>query len=116
MRLYCTPGGTWAGSEKDYKAAMKAEGADPKSVDRKQVDVPTSKPELMEFLTFHRVNPINPNASISGTTVSDSEPVAAFAVSGAASAALDELFEAAPLARQLHLAALACENARARIK
>lgn len=60
MKLYQTPGGTWAGNEKDYKAAMKAEGHDPKEQTRKQVDVPTDKAGLMEFLTFHNVNCINP--------------------------------------------------------
>ncbi len=63
MRLYQTPGGTWAGSEKEYKAAMKAEGSDPKTQPRRQVDVPTDKPGLMEFLTFHNVNVINPRAA-----------------------------------------------------
>lgn len=63
MKLYCTPAGTWAGTEKDYKAALKEEGVDYKSVTRKQIEVPTSKPEMLEFLTFHRVNPIGGHPS-----------------------------------------------------
>ena len=64
MKLYQTPGGTWAGSEKDWKAAMKAEGADPKAMTRNTVDVPTSKAELMEFLTFNSVNVLNPREAV----------------------------------------------------
>lgn len=63
MRLYCTPGGTWAGTEKDWKDAMRAEGCDPKRAERKIIDVPTSKAELMEFLTFYNVNVIAPRTS-----------------------------------------------------
>ncbi len=121
MKLYCTPGGTWAGSEKDYKAAMKAEGSDPKLAPRRQIDVPVDKAGLMEFLTFHRVNPIAPAPLAAVPAMSDNGPTFVPApgpvttVSNGA-ADLDELFDAAPLARQLHLAALACENARTRIK
>lgn len=61
MKIYTTPGGQWAGTEKDWKAALKAEGLDPKFYDgRKTIEVPTSKAELMEFLTFYNVNVINP--------------------------------------------------------
>ena len=61
MKLYQTPGGTWAGNEKDWIAAFKAEGGDPKKyTGRKTVEVPTAKPDLMEFLTFHSVNVVNP--------------------------------------------------------
>lgn len=108
MKLYCTPGGTWAGSEKDYKAAMKAEGSDPKVADRRQVDVPVDKAGLMEFLTFHRVNPINPAIPSSAPApVSAAPATPGTTVSGAS---LDEMFLAAPLGQQLTLAAIACEN------
>lgn len=77
MKLYCTPGGTWAGSEKDYKAALKTEGVDAKTVTRRQVDVPVDKAGLMEFLTFHRVNPINPQVSqVVGGASTPSTPAA----------------------------------------
>lgn len=147
MKLYTTPGGQWAGTEKDWKAAMKAEGIDTKTyAGRKQVEVPTSKAELMEFLTFHNVNVVNPGTlsvvGAAGTGASPPAPVPAASVDVEALRALhnpeaspgfnpelapppppattmpdlDELFEAAPLARQLHLASLACENARNRIR
>jgi hypothetical protein len=61
MKLYATPGGQWAGTEKDWIAKMKVEGYNPKTYDgRKQVEVPTDKPKLLEFLTFYSVNVINP--------------------------------------------------------
>lgn len=140
MKLYTTPGGQWAGTEKDWIAKMKAEGLNPKAYDgRKQVDVPTSKPELLEFLTFHNVNVINPGAHpaveaaggdtpppASSPAVPDLDALRALHNPEAAPAAppapattvpdLDDLFEAAPLARQLHLASLACENARNSIR
>ena len=63
MKLYTTPGGRWAGTEKDWKDAMKVEGYNLKTYDgRKTIEVPTSKAELMEFLTFYNVNVINPGA------------------------------------------------------
>jgi len=150
MRLYTTPGGQWAGTEKDWKAALKAEGIDAKTYDgRKTIEVPTSKAELMEFLTFYNVNVINPGAHpvveaaggaptpLASPAVPDVEalralhnpesvtvlpaPSTAMADMGAQFPAttvpdLDDLFEAAPLARQLHLASLACENARNSIR
>lgn len=73
MKLYQTPGGTWAGSEKDWKAAMKAEGADPKAMTRNTVDVPVSKAELMEFLTFHNVNVLNPRVAPAAEPVGGGE-------------------------------------------
>ena len=61
MKLYITPGGQWAGTEKDWKANLKSEGIDAKTyTGRKQIDIPTDKAGLMEFLTFHNVNVINP--------------------------------------------------------
>lgn len=58
MELYAIPGGDWAGTEKDYNAKMKARGLDPKTATRRKVDVPTNKAGLLEFLTFHTVDPI----------------------------------------------------------
>lgn len=61
MKLYQTPNGTWAGTEKDWKAALKAEGVNLKSyTGRKIVEVPTDKSGLLEFLSFHNVNVIAP--------------------------------------------------------
>lgn len=57
MKLYCTPGGQWSGTEKDWKAQLKAEGIEPKNyTGRRQIDIPTDKAGLMEFLTFYNVN------------------------------------------------------------
>lgn len=66
MKLYTTPGGQWAGTEKNWKAALKAEGIEPKTyTGRSQIEVPTSKPELLEFLTFYSVNVIAPRGDAS---------------------------------------------------
>lgn len=140
MKLYTTPGGQWAGTEKDWKAALKAEGIDAKTYDgRRQIEIPTDKAGLMEFLTFYNVNVIDPGAhpAIEAVGGGASPPAPSSAavdvealralhnpeaapppptVPSTTMSDLDELFEAAPLARQLHLASLACENARNRIR
>ena len=57
MKLYPIPGGTWAGTEADWKKAMKARGLDPKAFEAtKTRDVPTGKPDLLEFLNFFAVD------------------------------------------------------------
>ncbi len=57
MKLYPLPGGDWAGTEIDWKAAMKAKGLDPKEFEATKIrEVPTGKKELMEFLTFFGVD------------------------------------------------------------
>lgn len=109
MKLYVTPGGTWAGTEASWKAAVKAEGLDPKKLERRQVDVPTSKAELMEFLTFHGVSPIGGRALLTLPTAS----AVAAQIVGAPIPDLDELFEAAPVETQLKLAISALNNAHA---
>lgn len=116
MKLYQTPGGTWAGSEKDWKTAMKAEGSDPKAATLKTIEVPTSKAELMEFLTFHNVNCIAPRSS---SAVAPQEQKAPLTPAPAADTTvpgdLDALFAAAPLRKQLTLAVLAIDAADAAI-
>jgi len=58
MKLYPIPGGTWAATEADWKAGMKAAGLNPKDFENTKFrDVPTGKKELMEFLTFFAVDP-----------------------------------------------------------
>lgn len=122
MKLYCTPGGTWAGTEADYKKALKAEGVDAKSVTRPQVDVPTDKKGLLEFLTFHGVNPIG-GYSVSQVVGDGASPLPP-APSPAAPAAptteageqdLDALFDEAPLRDQLRLAMFAINKAKAQL-
>ena len=80
--------------------------------------VPIKAAELAEFLTFHNVNVVNPQPRTAAPSVAGgaapippAPPVAPTTVSD-----IDELFEAAPLATQLHLAALACENARKQVR
>lgn len=117
MKLYCTPGGQWAGTEKDWKAQLKAEGIDPKNyTGRKQVDVPVAKADLMEFLTFHNVNVISPRggppvADVAGAAASPPPPAPA----APTTMSLDALFEASPVTNQLRLAVLAIDNATAQI-
>lgn len=109
MKLYCTPGGTWAGNEAGWKAAVKAEGIDPKTLDRKTVEVPVSKAELMEWLTFHNVNPISPRHPVpagvpeAALTTIPNQPISD----------LDEAFSAAPLRQRLRLAVSAIDQADA---
>lgn len=57
MRLYPVPGGTWAGTEAEWKKAMKARGLDPKAFEAtKTREVPTAKADLMEFLNFYALD------------------------------------------------------------
>lgn len=119
-KFYQTPKGTLSTSEKQWKDDMRAEGFDPKTyAGRKSFDVPTKGAELMEFLTFHNVNVVNPQPPLAAAPVTGSvspSPPALPVTPTTVPNDLDELFEAAPLARQLHLAALACENARSKLK
>lgn len=121
MKLYCTPGGTWAGNEKDWKDAMKDEGLDPKAATRKIVEVPVSKAELMEWLTFHNVNPIAPRALSAQPAIAPpvSNPTPPAPAAGGhpipQGSALDDAFAAAPLGQQLDLASIAVSNARERL-
>lgn len=114
MNLYCTPGGTWAGSLAAWTTAMKAEGRDPKEHEPSTFDVPTSpKAALMEWLTFHNVNPmraqqIAPEPAAVPAATDDS---AATTVSD-----LDVAFEAAPIPRQLDLAVAAIDRANAALR
>lgn len=123
MKLYTTPGGQWAGTEANWKAAMKAEGVELKSyTGRKQIEVPTDKAGLMEFLTFYNVNVINPGAhpvveAAGGPSSPPAVPSAApdlealralhnpeAAPAVATPTDLGEAFRAAPIARQVELA------------
>ena len=133
MKLYTTPGGKWAGTEKDWKAGLKAEGIDLKTyTGRRQVDVPTDKAGLMEFLTFHNVNVINPGAlpgveaaagatpppaSPAAVTVPDVEALRAqYNPEGAGpvtTMSLDDMFEKAPIGQKLRLAVVAVDAAYA---
>lgn len=118
MKLYQSPGGTWCGTEKDFNAALKAEGIVPKEyTGRKTVDVPVSKADLMEFLTFHNVNVISPNRSAPAGEFSPSPPSVAPAAPPAPTTMpdLDELFEAAPIVQRLRLSVGAIDAASAKL-
>lgn len=127
MELYTTPGGQWAGTEKDWKAAMKAEGIDLKTYEgRPKVDIPTNKAGLLEFLTFHHINVINPASAgveaVGGGAQPPASPPAAPDLDalralhnpegvGAEPTTvpqivtnLDEMFAAAPIPKQVELA------------
>ncbi len=116
MKFYQTPGGRLSTAEKTWKAHMQEEGIDPKTYKgRKTFDVPTKGPELMEFLSFHNVNVVNPHPA--SDAVPAAPPVLQTLVAPSTTVPnMDELFEALPLAQQLHLGALALENARAKIR
>lgn len=92
MKLYCTPGGQWSGTEKDWKAQLKAEGIEPKNYNgRKQIDIPTDKSGLMEFLTFYNVN-----VTGAGLMAGPAAPVTAAPLPAAAGvdlAAMQDMFD-----------------------
>jgi hypothetical protein len=120
-KFYQTPRGTLSTSLNKWKDDMRAEGLDPKDhKGRNAFEVPTKAADLMEFLTFHAVNVVNPRPVAVAPEVagggSPPPPTPPPATPTTMPGDLDELFEAAPLARQLHLAALACENARKSIR
>lgn len=74
MKLYPVPGGIWAGTEADWKAALKAKGLDHKHFrdsDGKPLtrEVPTGKKELIEFLTFFAVDVFRTGGAPTPTTV-----------------------------------------------
>lgn len=118
-KFYQTPKGTISTSEKRWKDDMKAEGLNPKDYDGLNTfEVPIKAAELAEFLTFHNVNVVNPQAPVlaapaagSAAPIPPALPAAPTTVSD-----IDEVFEALPLAQQLHLAGLAVENARAKVR
>lgn len=120
MKLYHTPGGHWSGTEKDWKAAMKAEGRDPKTATIKTREVPTDKAGLMEFLTFFNVRCIQPAAATVIEVAPQARPPAPQepVVNGCATTVpgdLDALFLAAPLRKQLTLAVQAIDAADAQL-
>ena len=111
MKLYQTPGGLWAGTQADWKAAMRHEGAEGR-IEELTVDVPTDKPGLIEFLLFHGVNTLHPCGTlVAAHVVQHLTPDVDVPETTIRSMTLDELFEAAPLGQRLTLAALALEDA-----
>lgn len=105
MKYYQTPGGKWSTSEQAWKDDMQSEGLDPKTYKgRSVVDVPTKKAELIEWLTFHNVNIVNPpQPGAPAGEVVRAEPTTI--------PDLDEQFAAAPIGQQLRLAVAAADAA-----
>lgn len=141
MKLYPVPGGIWAGTEAEWKAAMKEAGLDHKIATRKSIEIPTDKKGLMEFLTFYAVDVISPRGE--GVNVAPVQapvappvdvealralhnpdgvrPSALTTVSPSQQQAvspindLETSFDAASISTQLRLAVKAIDNADARI-
>ncbi len=95
VRLYRRANGTWAGTQ-----ASAGKG-------HTQVDVPTDKPGLLEWLN-EKLGADNREAAFSDEKVSAvmSTPYMEWSV------AIDDEWDKLPLSRQLHFAALAMETAR----
>lgn len=110
-KFYQTPGGTLSTAEKQWKEDMKAEGLDPKTyTGRKTFDVPIKAAYLMEFLTFHNVNVVNPQGAalaseVAGSTTSPTPPGELPAAPSAETtvSSLDEMFRAAPYRQRISL-------------
>jgi len=102
MRLYVTHTGRWAGTQADVRCLARA---DVTGWSARQV--PTDKQGLIDFLNDRR-----PDRESEDAAPDDNAPPPAALSHAEASLASDVAFEALPLARQLHLAALALETAR----
>lgn len=114
-KFYQTPAGTLSSSEKQWKDDMRAEGIEPKNyTGRKAFEVPVKAVDLMQFLAFHNVNVVNPQSQLAAPLVADggAPPAPPSVAPHTTVPDLQEQFEAAPLAVQLHLAGMACEAAR----
>ena len=112
-----------------YKAAGLLVGtqADAKAIDRAfvQVDVPTDKAGLMSYINdllsqiaaASNEPPANAEAAPQTVTASPAPPITRVEPNYTErSIKIDEMFEELPLGKQLHLACLALENARSRLK
>lgn len=117
MKLYRIQGQSraarwqWAGTQDDAKRAAKECGGfwEP-------YEVPTDKPGLLGFLNrFCISDPDTP--ALNEETCTPTAPVEAPPATNytAESVSIDEAWESLPLARKLHFAALAMEDARARL-
>ena len=112
MRLYITQTGKYVGTQADAKADGK---------NWHQVEVPTDKPGLIEYLNALRwseqARAVAPEAMTMDEIKHSNTPEAQAEYVRrrdgiSQSIALDDAWEALPLARKLHFAALAMEDAR----
>lgn len=96
MRIYCTKEGRWLPSAKGLEEP-----------DACRFEIPTNKPDLIEWLNFHGFNPHHPAPDPplpAPVRVEDQS----YAVQ---SVLADTAFQALPLGQQLSLAMLAIEQA-----
>lgn len=68
MKLYQTTLGQWAGTQADARALKATHG-----VDFEQVEVPTDKPGLLEFLNRHQVGALQAD-TCGGGSIEDPAP------------------------------------------
>lgn len=103
MKLYETARGHFAGTQKLADTVAHRDGSG--KGNWKQIDVPIDKPGLINWLNNRQIE-APPTAEPSSVAPSSptAEPIR------------EDTFEALPLPVQLHLAALAIENARDRVK
>jgi hypothetical protein len=126
MKLYPVPGGTWEGTEADWKGAMKDKGLNPKdylTADKKAPtrEVPTGKKELIEFLNFFAVDVYRLPAGATPDTVVDHAALQAKHNPNAPDLAappvvqqvddIDVVFNGLHINTQLRLAVVAIDNA-----
>lgn len=112
MNLYCIAG-RFCGTQQEARALCR-EAELPFVAEIYAVDVPTDKAGLIDWLNAQR--PTAPQF-ISQVSAEGEQPVERYLPTSYAqrSVELDADFEALPLAHQLHLAALALENARTHV-
>lgn len=106
MNLYQTKNGTWAGTQALAAAAALEDGSG--KGNWQPVEVPTHKPGLINWLNAQRNNQDQERNPAPLEHSSPRKPQALEPMT-------EDDFEALPLAMQLHLAALAVENARDKI-
>lgn len=70
MKLYTTGYGHWAGTQADARKISKQE-----KVECEQYELPTAKPELLEFLNKHKVSLSEHNAIVPGNQSEREEQV-----------------------------------------
>lgn len=103
MRLYETARGHFAGTQKLADTVAERDGSG--KGNWQCIDVPTDKPGLINWLNDRQLEAPHTNSPRPiGTSSAKVEPMT------------EDVFETLPLAMQLHLAALALENARDRVK
>ena len=118
MRLYLSPDGVWTGTQADAKAHAKEH-----ATTWKEVEVPVDKAGLMSFLNQHKVGAAGPVVFSAPSPA----PCEVIEVEGPQitkpaapsythqSVAIDDAWDELSLARKLHFAALAMEEARTKL-